>query len=258
MVPDDWQNAPAEAEQHEPELHFTIMHAIGIVLLLAILEALVSLLLSMSKLPELDTSAWLNLCITKIISGSLAAQAGAVLTGASLAFMLGKVNVRVEALLPLLAGVFGISFLSSEFTNLLQWIGHVHEGNDMGEVILLKRWAGRPYCAVSPRYAKSAHAGGDDQGHSSGRLSGPSLVAFDSAVAAWRMMRRGLAVDFLFCNLAGAAYERQVLQVAKVLTDLWPAGARPRARRAARSRSCSRHNNTHSAGFPSRPARSAQ
>lgn len=38
---------------------------------------------------------------------------------------------------------------------LLQWIGHVYEGNDMGEVILFKKWAGRPYRAVSSRYEKS-------------------------------------------------------------------------------------------------------
>lgn len=41
---------------------------------------------------------------------------------------------------------------------VLQWIGHVHEGNDMGEVILLKKWAGKPYCAVSPRYQKKLPA----------------------------------------------------------------------------------------------------
>jgi Protein of unknown function (DUF962) len=35
----------------------------------------------------------------------------------------------------------------------LQWLGHRHEGNDMGEVILIKRWLGMPYVAVSPRYA---------------------------------------------------------------------------------------------------------
>lgn len=34
----------------------------------------------------------------------------------------------------------------------LQWIGHKIEGNDMGEVILLKKLLGRPYVAVSPRY----------------------------------------------------------------------------------------------------------
>jgi hypothetical protein len=35
---------------------------------------------------------------------------------------------------------------------VLQWIGHRIEGNTMGEVILLNRWLGRPYVAVSPRY----------------------------------------------------------------------------------------------------------
>lgn len=38
---------------------------------------------------------------------------------------------------------------------LLQWLGHVIEGNDMGEVILVKRWLGRPYVAVAPRYQRS-------------------------------------------------------------------------------------------------------
>jgi hypothetical protein len=34
----------------------------------------------------------------------------------------------------------------------LQCVGHLYEGNDMGEVVLLKRLLGRPYVAVSPRY----------------------------------------------------------------------------------------------------------
>lgn len=37
---------------------------------------------------------------------------------------------------------------------LLQYIGHVYEGNEMGEVILVKRLLGLPYVAVSPRYAR--------------------------------------------------------------------------------------------------------
>jgi len=36
---------------------------------------------------------------------------------------------------------------------LLQWVGHLIEGNDMGELIVVKRWLGRPYVAVSPRWA---------------------------------------------------------------------------------------------------------
>jgi len=39
---------------------------------------------------------------------------------------------------------------------LLQWIGHRLEGNDMGEIILIKRRLGRPYTAVSPRYRSRA------------------------------------------------------------------------------------------------------
>jgi len=34
---------------------------------------------------------------------------------------------------------------------LLQWIGHRIEGNDMGEVILIKRAMGRPYIAVAAK-----------------------------------------------------------------------------------------------------------
>ncbi|MCP4247244.1 MAG: DUF962 domain-containing protein [bacterium] len=39
---------------------------------------------------------------------------------------------------------------------LLQWIGHRIEGNDMGEVVLIKKLLGRPYTAIAPRY-KSDH-----------------------------------------------------------------------------------------------------
>lgn len=34
----------------------------------------------------------------------------------------------------------------------LQWIGHLIEGNDMGELILIKKLRGKPYVAISPRY----------------------------------------------------------------------------------------------------------
>lgn len=39
---------------------------------------------------------------------------------------------------------------------LLQWIGHLVEGNDMGELILVKKLRGKPYVAVSPRYGPTA------------------------------------------------------------------------------------------------------
>ena len=35
---------------------------------------------------------------------------------------------------------------------LLQWVGHRVEGNDMGEVVLIKRLLGKPYIAIAPSH----------------------------------------------------------------------------------------------------------
>jgi len=50
---------------------------------------------------------------------------------------------------------------------------------------------------------------------------------FDSAVAAWQMLRRGVRLDYLFCNLGGRAHELGVLRVAKVLAARWSYGDFP-------------------------------
>jgi thiamine biosynthesis protein ThiI len=52
---------------------------------------------------------------------------------------------------------------------------------------------------------------------------------FDSAAAAWLMLKRGVSLDYVFCNVAGDAYERSVLSVAKVLAEAWSFGDRPKA-----------------------------
>ena len=51
---------------------------------------------------------------------------------------------------------------------------------------------------------------------------------FDSAVAAWLLLKRGVPLDYVFCNLAGPAFERSVIQVTRVLADRWSYGNRPR------------------------------
>ena len=51
---------------------------------------------------------------------------------------------------------------------------------------------------------------------------------YDSAVAAWLMLKRGIAQDYVFCNLGGDAYERAVVQVGKLVADAWSYGTRPR------------------------------
>jgi len=51
---------------------------------------------------------------------------------------------------------------------------------------------------------------------------------FDSAVAAWLLLKRGVPLDYVFCNLAGPAFEHSVIRVTKVLADRWGYGDRPR------------------------------
>ena len=50
---------------------------------------------------------------------------------------------------------------------------------------------------------------------------------FDSAVAAWMTQSRGIPLDYVFCNLGGAAYRRLVLEVAMQLARKWSYGSRP-------------------------------
>lgn len=83
--------------------------------------------------------------------------------------------------------------------------------------------AGRAYLFTERRRAIGGLPAGV-QGRAVTLVSG----GFDSAVAAWRVMRRGVGMDYVFCNLGGAAYERMVLQVVKVLSEAWAFGQRPR------------------------------
>jgi thiamine biosynthesis protein ThiI len=50
---------------------------------------------------------------------------------------------------------------------------------------------------------------------------------FDSAVAAWQLLRRGVAQEYVFCNIGGETHQLGVLRVAKVLADRWHYGHRP-------------------------------
>lgn len=51
---------------------------------------------------------------------------------------------------------------------------------------------------------------------------------FDSAVASWELLKRGVQLDYLFCNLGGEEHRLGVLRVLKMLVDGWSAGSRPR------------------------------
>lgn len=51
---------------------------------------------------------------------------------------------------------------------------------------------------------------------------------FDSAVAAWSILRRGVAVDFVFFNLAGPPQERATREVTQALCRGWAHGYEPK------------------------------
>ncbi|MCP4908589.1 MAG: tRNA 4-thiouridine(8) synthase ThiI [bacterium] len=51
---------------------------------------------------------------------------------------------------------------------------------------------------------------------------------FDSPVASWRLLRRGIALDYVFCNLGGRQHELETLTIAKRIADRWQSGTRPR------------------------------
>ncbi|MCP5055306.1 MAG: tRNA 4-thiouridine(8) synthase ThiI [bacterium] len=57
-----------------------------------------------------------------------------------------------------------------------------------------------------------------------------SLVSggFDSAVASWQMLRRGVNLDYVFCNLGGFSHQLGTLRVMQVLAQNWSFGTRPR------------------------------
>ena len=61
----------------------------------------------------------------------------------------------------------------------------------------------------------------------SGRAVALMSGGFDSAVASWQMLKRGISLDYVFCNLGGATHEQGALSVAKVLADRWSYGEKP-------------------------------
>ncbi len=51
---------------------------------------------------------------------------------------------------------------------------------------------------------------------------------FDSPVATWQLMKRGVALDYVFCNLGGRDHQLETLRVMKRIADRWAYGSRPR------------------------------
>ena len=63
---------------------------------------------------------------------------------------------------------------------------------------------------------------------SEGRALALVSGGFDSAVAAWQLMRRGVAFDYAFFNLGGRAHHAGTQRVMHALTTRWAYGTHPR------------------------------
>jgi thiamine biosynthesis protein ThiI len=104
----------------------------------------------------------------------------------------------------LLAGAAGVDLDDPEFTARVE----LHQGQAY-------------YCADT--WPGPAGLPLDVEGRALSLLSG----GFDSAVASWQLLRRGVRIDYLFCNLGGRTHEQGTLRVAQVLADRWSYGGRP-------------------------------
>lgn len=62
---------------------------------------------------------------------------------------------------------------------------------------------------------------------SGGRAVSLLSGGFDSPVASWRLLRRGVSLDYVFCNLGGRPHQMETLAIAKRLADRWQCGTRP-------------------------------
>jgi thiamine biosynthesis protein ThiI len=78
------------------------------------------------------------------------------------------------------------------------------------------------YFVASEKGAGGLPLGGE--GRAVSLLSG----GFDSPVASWRLLRRGIALDYAFCNLGGRTHQLETMTIAKLLADRWQCGTRPR------------------------------
>lgn len=70
--------------------------------------------------------------------------------------MLG-IPMTLAALIPILLDVSSLSmwgWAAALFVAgyALQFLGHAIEGNDAGELILIKKWLGKPYVAIAPQW----------------------------------------------------------------------------------------------------------
>lgn len=61
-----------------------------------------------------------------------------------------------------------------------------------------------------------------------GRAIALASGGFDSIVAAWQLLKRGVELDYVLCNLGGRSQQLEALQVISLVARHWSYGTRPR------------------------------
>jgi thiamine biosynthesis protein ThiI len=88
------------------------------------------------------------------------------------------------------------------------------------------------YVEVGPArayfFVASQKGGGGLPLGSEGRAVSLLSGGFDSPVASFRLLRRGVALDYVFCNLGGRTHQLETMTIAKRIADRWQCGSRPR------------------------------
>ena len=123
MNSDDFQSRETEkpaGPQREP--HLTILQAVGLVILLFVLQLLVTRLFLFIGDSRLSDTSWFALSLTHIVSGLITAKAGAILAGLTLIALFLGPRFQFLLLLPITVACCGITILASELGNVLHWI----------------------------------------------------------------------------------------------------------------------------------------
>lgn len=141
MSTEDIQDEPYEHGEPQP-WRFTIWHSIGLMVLLGILQAWVYFALSRAAGVELKELSWMHIALINGVSGAITVWAGATLSGYSISGALGGGKIEAAEALSALLAIVGVSILSSELNNLLQWIAPITDAVDMSGNFMNENLAG--------------------------------------------------------------------------------------------------------------------
>jgi len=114
-----------DTPEHEPapvDPHLTILQATGVAILVIVLQFLIARIFLVIGVPFLSEYHWLPLTILQLVSGLIAAQAGAILAGLSIRQLFTHARLQFLLLLPLAVASCGILILASELGNILNAI----------------------------------------------------------------------------------------------------------------------------------------